>query len=85
MTRTVLETLSTILVLSIKGVEKTELMHDINLSQQQLEKFLEVLTCKMLLLEDGSFYKTTCKGLNFIEEFDKIKLLWALPSKCVLS
>ena len=50
-------------------------MYKANLSHQGLEKFLEILTSKGLLMKDSDSYKTTSKGLEFINEFEKIQLL----------
>ena len=75
MNRCRIETLNIILTISIKGIKKTHIMHKANLSHKQLEKSLEVLTSKGLLLKDGDSYKTTDKGLAFIEEFAKIQSL----------
>ena len=73
--RSRLETLNAILTTSSKGVKKTHIMYRANLSHQQLEKFLEFLTSKGLLIKDGDYYNTTGKGLVFIEEFEKIQSL----------
>jgi len=70
-----LETLNAILTTSAKGVKKTHIMYRANLSHQQLEKFLEFLTSKGLIMKEGDYYNTTSKGLIFIEEFEKIQSL----------
>jgi len=73
-----LETLNAILTTSAKGVKKTHIMYRANLSHQQLEKFLEFLTSKGLLVKEGNYYNTTNKGLIFIEEFGKIQSLMSV-------
>ena len=79
MRRDRLETLNTILTISTEGIKKTHIMYKANLSHQQLEKFLEILANNRLLMKGGDSYKTTQKGLAFIEEFEKIKLACVLP------
>ena len=79
MKRSRIDTLCTILTISINGIKKTHIMYRANLSHIQLEKFLNVLISKDLLIRtidgDGSSYKTTSKGLEFIKEFEKIQIL----------
>ena len=74
MKRNRLETLCTILTISVKGIKKTHILYKANLSHIQLEKFLEVLLSKELLIKekDGLYY-TTGKGQSFIEECEKIQ------------
>jgi predicted transcriptional regulator len=70
-----LEALNAILTTSAEGVKKTHIMYRANLSHQQLEKFLEFLTSKGLIMKEGDYYNTTSKGLIFIKEFEKIQSL----------
>lgn len=81
MNRSRLDILCVILTASINGIKKTHIMYRANLSHLQLEKFLDVLISTELLMKDGDCYKTTSKGLAFIEEFDKIQSLMGESNK----
>ena len=81
MRRSRIDTLCDILVTSTNGIKKTHIMYRANLSHQQLEKFLELLTSKGLLMKDDDSYKTSSKGLAFIEDFEKIQSLMGESNK----
>ena len=75
MKRNRIDTLCDILTLSTNGIKKTHIMYRANLSHLQLEKFLEVLISKELLMKEFNSYKTSSKGLAFLEECAKIQSL----------
>ncbi len=50
-------------------------MYKANMSHGQLEKYLETLVSKGLLERLDEIYKTTEKGLEFIQDFKKIQYL----------
>ncbi len=70
-----LETLEKILTVSMYGVKKTHILYRANLNHQQLEKLLEFLICKGLIIKEGKYYRTTSKGIVLLEEFHKIRSL----------
>jgi predicted transcriptional regulator len=61
-----------ILNLSLKGLKKTHVMYKANLSHNQLEKFLKILTEKKLLTKENNRYITTEKGREFITNFREL-------------
>jgi predicted transcriptional regulator len=77
MNRGRIETLNIILTISTRGIKKTHILYKAGLSYAQLKKYLDVLISKGLLAEeheaDGARYRTTDKGLKFIEEYKKIQ------------
>lgn len=81
MRRSRIDTLCDILTISTNGIKKTHILYRANLSHQQLEKFLEVLISKELLMKKSDSYQTTSKGLAFIEEFAKIQSLMGESNK----
>ena len=81
MRRNRLETIYTILIISLDGIKKTHIMYKANLSHQQLEKYLETLLSKELLMKKSNSYATTPLGRAFIKEFKKIQSLMGETSK----
>jgi predicted transcriptional regulator len=60
---------------STSGKKKTELMREVGLSYAQSKKYLNVLVEKELLVMDKKrFFKTTSKGLEFLETCEKCPL-----------
>jgi predicted transcriptional regulator len=77
-----------ILRTSVEGKIKTHIMYKAKLSYAQLNEYLPLLIDKGFL-ENTSIrhkrnlkrvYKTTDKGLRFLENFDSIKKLWSYPT-----
>ena len=65
-------TIYDILRLCAKGLKKTHILYRANLSHQQLNKYLAALL-KYDLLEAGeNEFRTTGKGLLFIERFEEL-------------
>jgi predicted transcriptional regulator len=57
------------------GKRKTELMRDVGLSYVQSKSYLSVLVEKGLLAADEKrFFKTTSKGLEFLEKCEQCPL-----------
>ena len=81
MRRNRIDTLCDILTISTNGIKKTHILYRANLSYRQLEKFLEVLISKELLMKEFDSYKTTSKGVAFIEECAKIQSLLGESNK----
>ncbi len=71
--------MSEILKIAREGTLKTQIMYRANLSFAQLNEYLSFLQEIKLLkvnAEDGrTTYKTTQKGLRYIENFSKVKEL----------
>jgi predicted transcriptional regulator len=77
-----------ILRTAVEGRIKTHIMYKAKLSYAQLNEYLPLLIDKGFL-ENTSIrqkrnmkrvYKTTDKGLRFLENFDSIKKLWSYPT-----
>jgi len=70
---------------AIDGKIKTHIMYKAKLSYAQLNEYIQLLLNKGLLENvtirekrmDRKVYKTTRKGLEFIENFEKVKGLWS--------
>lgn len=66
-----------ILEVAIDGALKTQLMYRANLSFAQLNEYLKLLLDMKLLdiVQNGgkTFYKTTAKGLRYIQSFKDIR------------
>jgi predicted transcriptional regulator len=74
-----LEIIREILTISRKPAKKTSILYKCNLSFSQLQKYLEYLISHNLLANsknDGkTFYLITEKGIQFIEEYEKLNSL----------
>jgi predicted transcriptional regulator len=81
MSRNRLETLYIILTIAISGVKKTHILYGANLSHSQLNKFLDILINKELIMKKNDSYITTNKGQNFIKEFERIQSLMGEDNK----
>ena len=57
------------------GANKTKVMYKANLSHNLLEKYLEVLLDKGLLIIADNVYYTTEKGREFIRHYQRIMCL----------
>lgn len=77
-----------ILRTAVEGKIKTHIMYKAKLSYAQLNEYLPLLINKGFL-ENTSIrhkrslkrvYKTTDKGMRFLETFDSIKKLWSYPT-----
>ena len=74
-----------ILRTAVEGRIKTHIMYKAKLSYAQLNEYIDLLLNKGLLenvtirlrKEDKKVYKTTHKGLEFIENFENVKRLWS--------
>jgi len=55
------------------GIRKTGIMQNVNLSYDQLGRYLDVLISYGLMRKDGDIYKPTEKGLKLIEDFESIR------------
>lgn len=77
-----------ILKTAVEGKIKTHIMYKAKLSYAQLNEYLPLLVDKGFL-ENTSIkqkrtlkrvYKTTEKGMRFLDNFDSIKKLWSYPT-----
>lgn len=57
-----------ILKKAVSGKRKTEIMRDVGLSYTQSKQYLGMLLDKGLLEIEGDCFKTTKKGLDFMEK-----------------
>ncbi|MDQ1280446.1 MAG: hypothetical protein QG670_1709, partial [Thermoproteota archaeon] len=82
MNRSRIETLCAILKVSSKEVRKTKIRYKANLNHHQLEKYLDFLIKKKLLVEDlgqaNIYSKTTSKGIEFIKSCERIQSMLGL-------
>jgi len=73
-----------ILRTAVDGKIKTHIMYKAKLSYAQLNEYVQLLLNKGLLenitirekRQDRKVYKTTRKGMEFIENFENVKRLW---------
>ena len=74
-----LRIIAEILVIAKDGVLKTQIMYKANLSFAQLNEYLNFLIKRELLKvnEDNkkTFYKTTSKGVKYLENYEEISNL----------
>jgi predicted transcriptional regulator len=68
---------------AISGKQKTELMREVGLSYKQSKTYLKLLTERGLLeIDKRHCYKTTSKGLEFLEKCKVCPLFkWEKPKK----
>jgi len=76
--RTRLEILAGILQISRSGALKTHIMYKANLSHHQLEKYLDFLAKRGMLIRtldenyDRPIYQATEKGIEFLKDYSRI-------------
>jgi len=81
-----------ILRTAVEGKIKTHIMYKAKLSYAQLNEYLPLLIEKGFLENTSvrykkvmkKVYKTTAKGIKFLENFDSIKKLWSYPTNSSL-
>jgi len=74
-----------ILRTAVEGKIKTHIMYKAKLSYAQLNEYIQLLLNKGLLENvtirqkriDRKVYKTTHRGLEFIENFENVNRLWS--------
>ena len=66
-----------ILELSEGGERKSRLMQRIGMCTSQLNCYLELLSRSGMIIDDGTNYVTTPKGIEFIKRFQEIMLLFS--------
>ena len=59
-----------------RGKKKTYIMYEAKLSHSQLKLYLELLNRSGMIVNDNGVYKTTPKGLTFVQEFESINFLF---------
>jgi predicted transcriptional regulator len=70
-----LEIVADVLFCCRRAEAKTKIMRTNNLSYNQLEEVLPLLTSSGLLRKESEKYVTTDKGISFIEQFKSISSL----------
>jgi len=81
-----------ILKTAVEGKIKTHIMYKAKLSYAQLNEYLPLLIEKGFLENTSvrykkvmkKVYKTTAKGIKFLEDFDSVKKLWSYPTNSSL-
>jgi predicted transcriptional regulator len=72
------EILADILSVACADALKTHIMYKANLSHRQLEKYLELLTAKEMIMrldgteDGGTFYRVTQKGIDFLNDYARV-------------
>jgi predicted transcriptional regulator len=67
---------SQILEIALDGAGKTRIMYKAFLSHAQMKEYLEILSSNGLLqLDQNQTYKTTQKGVQFLEIYQKLEEL----------
>jgi len=57
------------------GARKTRIMYRCNLSHRQLQVYLKLLLGIGLLVSHSDLFKTTAKGLKFLDAYHTLKVL----------
>jgi predicted transcriptional regulator len=73
--RSRLETLNVMLQLARSGIRKTHIMQRANVSHTQLNKYLDILMQRQLVVRERELYVTTARGQYFITTFQKIQAI----------
>jgi len=66
-----------ILRLANKGTKKTHIMYKCNLSHRQLQAYLKLLLGMGFLVYHSDLFKTTAKGLKFLNAYRTLRALMA--------
>src|SRR2546428_2970950 len=79
------EIVATLLKAGIRGASKTKLMYGAMLSYEQLQAYLKFTQEKGLLAQDTELprYRTTARGMRFLERYAKIGHLLTPVEKAV--
>ena len=62
-----------ILKVAMKGARKTHIIYKANLNFLVVKKYLKLLQHAELLTRSGRFYRTTEKGVKYINHFNSLK------------
>jgi predicted transcriptional regulator len=73
--RSDIDIMANILSEARKGARKTRLMYRGNLSHRRLQVYLKLLLGLELLALHSNIYKTTVKGLKFLDAYRTVKAL----------
>jgi len=58
-------------------------MQNVNLSYDQLGRYLDVLISYGLMMKNGDVYRPTTKGLKLIEDFESIRASYSNEARVV--
>ena len=73
--RSDIDIMASILNEAHKGARKTRIMYRCNLSHRQLQVYLKLLLGIGLLVSHSDLFKTTTKGLKFLDAYRTLKVL----------
>jgi predicted transcriptional regulator len=73
--RSDIEIMASILKEAYKGARKTRIMYRCNLSYRQLQVYLKLLFGMGFLASHSDSFKTTAKGLKFLDAYRTLKAL----------
>jgi predicted transcriptional regulator len=76
MRRSKYEIMSEMLYLALPGAYKTSFINSCIISHKMCEKYITTLLKKGLLEEKDGRFHTTKKGIQFLEAYQKLELLW---------
>jgi predicted transcriptional regulator len=64
------------LFLALSDVKKTTFIYTCNMSLKLRDKYLKILLKNRLMEQKGDCYHTTQKGIEFIQNYQKLECLW---------
>jgi predicted transcriptional regulator len=70
-----MDVMASILKEAREGARKTRIMYRCNLSHVQLQVYLKLLLDMKFLASTSDLYKTTAKGLEFLDAYRTLKAL----------
>jgi len=73
--RSEVDIMANILSEAVRGARKTRIMYRCNLSHRQLQVYLKLLLGLGLLESRSNLFKTTAKGLKFVDAYRTLKAL----------
>lgn len=72
------EIIASILKRAKDGTRKTRLVYETNLNFTMLGKYMKILSEKGFINSSNGKLYTTMKGIEFLEKYDELMMLWHL-------
>ena len=72
------EIIASILTRAKDGTRKTRLVYETNLNFTMLGKYTKILSDKGFINSSNGKLYTTMKGIEFLEKYDELMMLWNL-------